>query len=269
MRKQMLKTGILIFFYSGWISLLFFVPIASRFSDGGFGGKLQRALAGPALVGICLLSPILVAASGLWLGVRPVDLLPQFLFVIAALYDMPSLVLILVTITACRLGMGKLQDRYDWVPISILIGVLWTLHGIVIMLSNVDAATFGAGYQVALLATLYGCMGAIAVLVNRAWFFTIIGAIFATCMFALVVVSNILASDSYWKLIWLGFGIEVVMLGGVLGRFCDMFYLSVTRYESFGGFFYKHKIDWIVFGVLIGLGVLTAFLRVLSLLWSR
>jgi len=255
LRKQLLMTAISVFGYSSWLSLLVFVPIAFQFSGGDGGGKLLRCLTGPAVVGIGLLSVVFTGMCVNWVGVRPIEVLQQPICCpsIFLLYDVPSFVVVLATITALRLGMGRLQNRYNWIPICIIIGVLWTFQGVTMILSDLNPETFYVGFQVSLITTVYACICAAAVLVNRAWFFTAIWGILATYFFVVEGAPNTPI---------LVIPLLIALCCGI-GRFCDMLYLSVTRYESFSGLFRKHIIDWIVCGVLAVLLMLLVFIAFL------
>jgi hypothetical protein len=262
--QQILMTAISMFCYSSWLSLLFFLPIAFQFSDDDWKDKLWYFLVGPAVVGLLLLPGVFAGMCINWVGVSPLEVLQNNAdynnyFNILLWYDVASFILILATITALRLGMGKLQNRYIWIPICVIVGTLWTLQGITMMLADLHLEIFYIGFLVALITTLYSFICVIAVIVNRAWFFTTLCGFLALCFFAFGGEPNtpILVMPL------------VIALSCAVGRFCDMFYLSVTRYESFSGLFTKHIIDWIIFGslaVLLMLCVFIAFLvRVLFL----
>ena len=264
-RKQMLTTAMLLFFYSGWLALLFSVPIASRFSDGDLGFRLRRFLPIAALLGCCFLFPVFTGTCLLWLNVRPVDMLRQIndcvdttnlLHFLVFFQDFPSFAAVLGMLIACRLGMGKLQNRYDWIPICVLIGVLWTLLGMSLMLRDLQPETFLIGCMVSAITTLYAFIFAIAVLVNRSWFFTITGAVLAVCISVSVTMS---AEPDALTIVVMAF-VFCCMLGG----FCDICYFSVTQYESFGDMFRKHNIYW---GIALLL-VLWTILCVLCVLWG-
>ena len=114
------------------------------------------------------------------------------------------------------------------------------------MLADLNPQTFYTGFQVTSLITLYGFVCALAVIVNRSWFFTTLGAILIICAFAFQGVPNMPEIFVVRFMLVL----HMIAIFCALGRFCDMFYLSVTRYESFRGLFSQHKIEWIIFGVL-------------------
>lgn len=256
--KQMLVTAIFLFCYSSWLSLLFFVPIVSHFSEGDASSKLMRSLAGPAVVGVCLLSPVFTGMCINWVGVQPIEVLRQnfWCFDVWFFWDFASFIVMLATITAFRLGMGRLPNRFVWIPICIIVGVQWSLQGMTIIFADWNPQTFYTGFQVALLTTLYGFICTLAVIVNRAWFFTTLGAVLAICALAFQGVPNVPEIFVVRFILVL----YLIAMFCALGRFCDMFYLAVTRYESFSGLFRKHKIEWIIFGVLVICSVIAAFL---------
>jgi hypothetical protein len=272
LRKQMLTMAISVFCYSGWLSLLFFVPIAFQFSDGDWRDKWWRFLSAPAVVGVCLLPVVFTGACVNWLQVDPVQLLQNHTdySILWHVRDPINIALVLATITALRLAMGRLQNRSNWIPICVLIGVLWTLLGMMLALANFDPGFFLFGCLFAVLPVLYGCICAIAVLVNRAWFFTTIGAVLAICFIVFAFMQTPLAGFEehivfirFLTIIWCA-------MYCVIGRLCDMFYLSVTRYESFGGLFSKHKIDWLVLltAILIFVSLYVFSVRYFQHTWS-
>jgi hypothetical protein len=267
-RKQMLPTAMLLFFYSGWLALLVSVPIASRFSGGDLGFSLRRFLPVAALLGCCFLFPVFTGTCLLWLNVLPMDMLRQIndcvdtanlLHFLVFFCDFPSFSAVLGMLIACRLAMGKLQNRYDWIPICVLIGVLWSLLGISVMLTDLKPEMFLIGCMVSAITTLYAFIFAIAILVNRSWFFTITGAVLAVC----IGISEIVSPRFFTTLIEF---VIVIAFCCVVGRFCDLCYLAVTRYESFGDMFRKHKVYWGIVLLLILLVILSVFVW---LLWGN
>jgi hypothetical protein len=174
-------------------------------------------------------------------------------------WDFPSFAAVFGMLIACRLEMGKLQNRYDWIPICILIGILWSLLGMSLMLTDLDPETFLIGCMVSLITTLYAFIFAIAVLVNRSWFFTITGAVLAVC----ICISEIVSPRSFTTPIEF---VIVIVFCCMLGGFCDICYLAVTWYESFGNMFRKHKIYWGIVLLLVLLTILSVFVQLL--LWG-
>ena len=274
LRKQMLTTAISVFLYSGWLALLLFVPIAFQFSDGDWRDKWWRFLSAPAVAGVCLLPVVFTGACVNWLQVDPVQLLQNHTDYSILWHwhmrDPINIALVLATITALRLGMGRLQNRYNWIPICILVGILWSLLGMMLALANFDPGFFLFGCLLALLHTLYGCICAIAVLVNRAWFFTTIGAVLAICFIVFAFMQTPLAGFEEHIVFMRFFVVIWYAMYCVIGRLYDMFYLTVTRYESFGGLFSKHKIDWLVLlvAILIFVSLYVLFARTMQHTWS-
>jgi len=270
LREQMLITAISVFLYSGWLALFLFVPIAFQFSDGDWRDKWWRFLSAPAVVGVCLLPVVFTGACVHWLQVDPVQLLQNHTdySILWHVRDPINIALVLATITALRLGMGRLQNRYNWIPICILVGVLWSLLKMMLVSEIFDHPGFFLfGF---LFPVLYGCICAIAVLVNRAWFFTTIGAVLAICFIVSVFMET--PSAAFEKhIVFMRFVVVIwYAMYCVIGRLCDMFYLSVTRYESFGGLFSKHKIDWLVLltAILIFVSLYVLFARTMEHTWS-
>jgi len=272
LRKQMLTTAICLLLYPGWLSLLFFLPIAFRFSHGTMWSEcgLGRFLSIFTLLGFCVPFPVLLflVFQGMcvnWLGISSIELIQTIAenFRIFDLMDVLGFVCVFVTITALRLGMGRLQNRFVWIPICIIVGVLWSLYGVSFTLpASVDSEPFALylSCMFTLCPTLYGFICALAVIVNRAWFFTTLGAVFAIC----TIVSAISSNRTEILEMPIVFALAMMFLAGMwcaLGRFGDMFYLSVTRHESFSGLFSKHKIDWIVLPI-----TLVIFLSLFNLL---
>ena len=174
----MLPSAILVCIYSGWLTLLIYMPIAYRLS-GGDSNFIYRLFATAwALWGIVLLFAIFIGMT-LFNAIPTMDAVGQLGFCCfpMSLFDFPSLVLVVATLGACRLGMGRLQHCRDLIPISIFIGVLWSLHGMILIQSTFDYETFIPGFMVGMLTTLYGCGFALLAAMNRPkvfWIFMLV-----------------------------------------------------------------------------------------------
>ncbi|GHT47057.1 hypothetical protein FACS189454_09100 [Planctomycetales bacterium] len=199
-----IAVGVLSFFYAGWLALMLFRPIAERFTANtettdDFTSFRRFPLAATlfavaalflmrammALVAIALISTnhaefvpardILHLAQQTLLSLNPADLkgenTPPLPFLNPAYYwDAPIFLAVAASFIAFRLAAGRLRNRYDWIPVCILIGVLWSLDGMIIMFCDLDPRLYSAGCLVCLLSVLYGLMAALVVIVNRPYF---------------------------------------------------------------------------------------------------
>jgi len=173
-QHHLLMSAIFIVVYSGWLALLFFMPMANRHSGGTSNTKYRLCLIASALLGIVAL--LAIGAGTCMAKQIPIGNVLQEIAdtlntgrVVLLLLDFPSLVLVLATIGACRLGMGKVQNQHDWIPVCLFIGILWTLNGMVLMLANFSPEHFVPGLLVASLTTLYACLFALAALARIFW----------------------------------------------------------------------------------------------------
>lgn len=184
--------SIFIFNYAGWLALALFWPISIRYavgSESAFPSKLRFPV-GTTLLGItaffltrALMAIVFVSMASFlfhqllpkgpgeaeivvrlaafsfnpadWSGNMLNYLSPQLYF------DLPSFVLILLSLGGFRLAAGRLKNRFIWIPVSILLGVLWTLEGLVLMLTDLDPDKISSGYLVALLTAFYGFIAAV------------------------------------------------------------------------------------------------------------
>lgn len=195
-----MAASVLVFVHAGNLALLVFWPIAVRFETGADKSEtgnrlpfpvgltvmgivsffLTRAVMAMLFVSMVLfrpsLAPLVPIQDGeanlvlklTTLSINPADWQgdifqywhPQIY------YDTPSLMLILLSLGAFRLAAGPLKNRKDWIPISILFGVLWSLEGFICMLSDLDPDKLSSGTMVALLTALYGFIAAIFFLIG-------------------------------------------------------------------------------------------------------
>jgi hypothetical protein len=263
MRKMFLTMALYAYLYTGWIVLLLLMPIAYRFSNGHFEKWLCGNLVLYSVLNIGLLSCILTSTCANQMQVSPVETLKYFAsdFGIMVFVDVPSFVLFIVTLTTCRLAMGRFQNRFDWIPICIFIGVLWTLQGMMLMLSvvEVELVVFHAGCLVALLTTVYGFAFALPIIVNRSWFCTVISALFVLYESCVLVIQRpeIPAVDTLTLSVWL------LVNACMAGRFCDLLYLYMTRYDTFGALYRKHKIGLIFISIVL---LMQFFVLILALI---
>jgi len=78
--------------------------------------------------------------------------------------DPASLVLLVACWWTFRMGSGK-RRRWIAAPIVILFGLFWSLVGFIFVLTHLNPQTFGAGYFVSMLTTLYGFLAAAGFLI--------------------------------------------------------------------------------------------------------
>ena len=181
-----IAASLLTFAYAAWLAVMLFWPIAVRFSTepAAVPGTPHRFWVPLVLIGLaaCVLVRGLMAMVMLSLTtwqdnlvtLQPGDiaLLVQwtafssnptgvhFDWLSQLLWDVPSFLLILLSLGAFRLAAGKLKNRFEWIPVCILFGVLWTMDDLVSILTDVDPDLYPIGYSVALLAALYGLIAA-------------------------------------------------------------------------------------------------------------
>lgn len=189
--------SIFTFSYSAWIAVMLFLPISLRFSCDQSAKLVElpnaerRFPVGMTLLGIlsffltrALMAILLLTMIRNWdknlLPIPPGDalfVLKQTLFMLnpadpaddlnywhpRVFWDMPSMLLILMSVWAFYLAAGKVRNRMIWIPVCILFGILWSLEGFVIMLSDLDPTKLSAGCLVALLTAFYGLLAAILV----------------------------------------------------------------------------------------------------------
>jgi hypothetical protein len=274
-----LTSAMYICFYSGWLALLLFLPISYSFSDGTSPSKLRPYFIIPALLGIGSFLCICASAVIVWTPIPiPMTAILQELAnpccgFLVWLWDAPSLLAVCCTLAACRLGMGKLPRRYDWIPIALVIGVLWSLQGMTMMLSDFDMNTLVPGMQVASITIIYACVFVLAVLVNRLGMFTTLGmvaAVFIVTAIALQMQQFFAQTPGVFVGIFnLIMSAIAVILGALwFGFALDYLYYFVVRFESYGKLPPKLQTYWIVSSciVLIPLGLLFVFACVSILL---
>jgi hypothetical protein len=255
--KWILKSAMLAFLYSGWLALLVFVPLSYRFSGGIAESKLRPYFIASALLGIGTFFCIFAGQSIVLMQIPVAESTRQFsdeilgagISIFPMLWDLPSLVLVWATLAACRLGMGKLQNHYDWIPVSIFIGLLWGLQGMIFMMNDPDPEKFVAGTMVASLTVFYACVFALAVLVNRLGFFTALAAVMAIFLIVLVIlVPGEFTPAAILQLTVLA--AFIVFMSCWFGFFCDYLHYFVVRYESFGKLSKNQKYLWIAASVV-------------------
>ena len=80
-------------------------------------------------------------------------------------YDVASIIIIVACWWTFRMASGK---RRKWIaaPIVILFGLFWSVVCFPMMASNLNPQTFGAGYFVSMLTTLYGFLAAAGFLIT-------------------------------------------------------------------------------------------------------
>jgi len=79
-------------------------------------------------------------------------------------YDLVSIILMVGSWWIFRLASGK-RRRWIAAPAIISIGLFWSIQSLILMLSNLNPDTFGAGFMVSMLTTLYGFLAAAGFLV--------------------------------------------------------------------------------------------------------
>ena len=178
------------FSYSAWIAVMLFWPIANRFAAdvqpipsprNGFPVGLTLvgltayflARAIMVMLLISLLSskdgtPTVqfedlgfIATQALF-SLNPVDLDGHAMAYLnpVTYWDCPCFVMVLLSLGAVRLAAGPLKNRLDWVPVSILVGVLWAIEGMICMLCDLDPELYVPGCMVSLLTAFYGFIAA-------------------------------------------------------------------------------------------------------------
>jgi len=155
--------SLLSFLYASGIALFVFLPIGLRLSPptiplpGFWRLSIWQQLC--CLLFFFLLAYLIVVCSDL--GVFP----PRFGFASIVLFiDVATLVLVVASWWIFRMASGK---RRKWMaaPAIILMGLFWSIVGLVIMLGDLDPDTIGAGLAVTMLTTLYAFIGAIGFLI--------------------------------------------------------------------------------------------------------
>ncbi len=188
-----LAMSIFTFTYAAWSALMLFWPISIRYSIGTEDdSEIRKPFPiADTLLGIAAffltraLMAILFVTMATW--VYPNGLFPKGLGDVEIVlritafswnpadwsgdlfdylhpwlyFDTPSFIVILLSLGAFRLAAGPIKNRFVWVPVSIVIGVLWTLEGFTIMLCDLDPMKYGAGTMVALLTAFYGFLAAV------------------------------------------------------------------------------------------------------------
>jgi hypothetical protein len=185
-----LSVAIFTCFYSIGLALFFYMPISYRFSGGDSNFKFH-ILTVSALLRIILLFAIF-AVVAFAIGISVPEIFSGFIgswnwnFL-----DIPSLLLIVTMLGTCRLGMGKIVHCRDWMPICILIGVMGSLCGTVVVLSNFDPESFVPGITVSVLPAIYGCVFACVAAFNNQrvfWIFTMVSAVLVLAMYMVFVI---------------------------------------------------------------------------------
>ena len=192
---QALAVGVLSFLYASGLSLFVFLPIGLRLSppklDATVLRRLLIRLSLFALVGFVFLRclPVIVIFSASQLSAQ----LPPYEFATAVqhaafafnpadpitpaayyspfhhppaifLYiDAASAILMVAVWWLFRMAAGK-QRKWIAAPVVILIGMFWSIVGLILMFSDLNPQTIGSGFMVAMLTTLYGFFAAIGFL---------------------------------------------------------------------------------------------------------
>lgn len=188
-----LAFGIFSFFYASCIVFCLFWPIRFRYEP-------KYPLIGPELSGHFPVAESLLGFSGYALlrllmslvliamcnyqqyseeYIRPDELSLAFLIAIIPIsptdfiseigdyskigiyINLPSFLSILAGLGIFRLSAGRIRNRLDWIPVSILLGVIFSIYGFIIMFSNLDPSKYGSGVFVSFLSSLYGLIFAI------------------------------------------------------------------------------------------------------------
>jgi len=89
---------------------------------------------------------------------------PLGLRTIYLLWDVPGIILMVGSWWLFRMASGK-RRRWIGAPVIVLIGLFWSIQCLVLMLTNLDPDTFGAGFAVTMLTTFYGFLAAIGFLI--------------------------------------------------------------------------------------------------------
>lgn len=230
---QFFAWSIFPFFYAGWISVMLFLPISLRYgvSTGiePAEPKIQlnfqkRFPFGSTFLSIAaffltrgLMAILLITMMYNWsehsqvlptteavlvlektfFSLNPGDpdgntleyLNPTFF------WDSPSMLVILLSVWAFYLAAGPVRNRMLWIPLCILFGVLWSLEGFTMMLSDLDPDKLAPGCMVTLLTTLYGFFAAFCVLIGIGGYVLIFFS-FLTLLAAVIA----LPATGYWLL---------------------------------------------------------------------
>lgn len=177
------------FSYAGWLAVMVFWPISARFSAGSEAvspsKKFQHFPVAVSLLGLaafflnraCMAILLICLSTDLdssqafpqaedidlfleqaVLKFNPGDFYGDLVnYLHPRIYwDTPSVLIVVVSLWAFRLAAGKLKNRMEWIPVSVLIGVLWSVEGLIIMLCDLDPDKYSSGCMVSLLTAFYG-----------------------------------------------------------------------------------------------------------------
>ena len=78
-----------------------------------------------------------------------------------AFWQTSGVVLVGILLWGFRVASGRIHNRWTWTPVCILYGLLGTLVGMVLMLSDLNTAYYSIGCMTALLTVFYGMLAAI------------------------------------------------------------------------------------------------------------
>jgi len=187
-----LAISLMSFLYALWIALFVFLPIGLRLSPPTLDAKdIRRHLIRFSLfvlVGFVFLRCVVVIVI---FSISQVSTeLPPYTFAIALqhaafafnpadplgdyslfspygfwlYYDIASIIIMVAGWWLFRMASGR---RRKWIaaPAVILMGLFWSIIGIVIMLSDLNPKTIGTGFLVSMLTTLYGFLAAAGFLI--------------------------------------------------------------------------------------------------------
>ncbi len=157
-------------------------------------------------------------------------------------WDVPSFIVIVLGLVAFRLAVGKTNgishSRFTYVPVSIFLGLLWTLEGFTMMLCDLDPDMYGAGTMVSLLTAFYGFLAAVFFAIGS-W--RLVGLVF------IPLLSTVLAAVSVGCLWGLG----------------ELF--QEQRWDIYTGLL---GATLIVVGIMAGLCFIASLVAYLRLLWD-
>jgi hypothetical protein len=199
--------SLLSFFYAGWLAVMVFQPISVRFSgDSELAPETSTRrwftiLRFPIFATLFVLVAFFLTRAVMALGIitmttndmstlvlsRDLPLLGELTFFSinpanmrenfidylrnpVIFWDTPSLLFVFGSIGAFRLAAGKLRNRFDWIPVCILFGVLWSIGGLVIIFRGFNPEIYVLGCFVALLSVFYGLIAALVITVDKPWF---------------------------------------------------------------------------------------------------
>lgn len=182
------------FFYAAGLALMLFWPISVRFSEKAVSNRFPMTTALLALAAFFLtraaMAMVLISLNShhvvdgevvspettvvqpedlgtlVWLTLfswNPGDWQGNLWDYLNPIFywDAPSFILILLSLWAFLLAAGKPKNRFEWIPVSVLFGVFWSIDGTAMMLCDLDPDKYGSGCMVALLTSLYGLVGAV------------------------------------------------------------------------------------------------------------